>query len=111
MTEDKFDDLRCLQEQHAEWSEKNFGEQPYEWTLLGAQEELGELTHSELKQLQGIREAEDDVGELATKDSVGDIVMYLLDFCNRKDIDFAECVDIAATEVLDREWNSEPEER
>lgn len=103
----QFDDLRQLQEEHKEWSEENFGDQPYEWTLVGVMEELGELSHSELKQLQGIRLDEEGVGEEATKDSVGDIVMYLLDFCNRRDLDFAECVETASSEVLDREWDSE----
>lgn len=106
---ERFEELRRLQEEHNEWSQENFGDQPYEWTLLGLQEELGELAHSELKMLQGIRLDEEDVGEEATKDAVGDIIIYLLDFCNRRDLVLADCLDEAALEVLNREWDSDVE--
>lgn len=107
---DNFEDLRRLQEEIGEWSEENFADQPYEWTLLGAAEELGELNHSELKQLQGIRDEDNDVGDEATKDSVGDIVIYLMDFCARRGISMADCVDMASEEVLDREWDADVKE-
>lgn len=96
--------LRELAQELGQWSDENFGDVPSEWTLLGVTEELGELCHSELKQMQGIRLDDHDVGEEATKDAVGDITLFLVDFCNRNGYDFAECVEMAADEVLEREW-------
>lgn len=104
---DDFEDLRQLESELGEWADENFPGQPAEWCLMGATEELGELNHSELKQLQGIRLDEDDVGEEATKDAVGDVVIYLIDFCNRKGIDFTDSLKMASEEVLDRDWDSD----
>lgn len=101
-----FEDLKKLQDEFEYWEQENFGEQPPEWRLMGAVEELGELHHSELKQMQGIRLEDDDVGPEATRDAVGDTVIYLINFCNVKGIDFSECLKDASEEVLDREWES-----
>jgi hypothetical protein len=80
-----------MQEQVGEWSAENFGtEQPPEYPLIGAGEEMGELTTSVLKRAQGIDDSEkyaDRVGPDAEKDAVGDIVIYLLDTFYRSDDD------------------------
>lgn len=106
-----FDDLHILVEEHKEWANENFPGQPPEWCIMGATEELGELCHSELKLNQGIRLEEDDVGEEATQDAVGDIIIYLMDFCQRRDIDFVSCLESASEEVLEREWDSKVSDR
>lgn len=75
---------------------------------LGVNEEAGELTHSVLKRAQGVRLDEEGVGAPAEKDAVGDIVVYLADFCYRRGYDLDECVRRAwHGEVSDREWDSE----
>lgn len=100
-------DVRTIQEEVASWSEENFGDQPAINPLLGVGEEYGELIHSVLKQRQGIRLNEDGVGREAEMDAVGDIVIYLMDFCARRGLDFADCVELAwYGEVRDREWDS-----
>lgn len=80
-----------MQEQVGEWSAENFGtEQPPEYPLIGAGEEMGELTTSVLKRAQGIDDSEkyaDRVGPEAEKDAVGDIMIYLLDTFYRSDDD------------------------
>lgn len=93
--------LRELQEQVGQWSTANFGtEQPPEYPLIGAGEEIGELTTSVLKQAQGIGDSEkydDIVGPEAEKDAVGDVMIYLLDTIYR-----AEDDDISVSKGLGR---------
>lgn len=78
-------ELVDIQMQVGEWSEENFGAgQPSSYPLMGAGEEIGELIHSILKQKQGIRLDEEDVGVDAERDAIGDIGIYLMDFLYRE---------------------------
>lgn len=83
--------LRDLQEQVGEWSSENFGaDQPSKYPLIGAGEEIGELTTSVLKRAQGIDDSDkyaDCVGPDAEKDAVGDVMIYLLDTIYRAEDD------------------------
>lgn len=85
--------LHRLQREVGEWSTENFGEdQPAKYPLLGAGEELGELSTSVLKRAQGIDgsakyDDRDDVGPDAERDAVGDVVIYLCDFVYRRQSD------------------------
>lgn len=87
------DELGAMQRAVGEWAEENFGtEQPPDYPVIGAGEELGELTRSVLKRAQGIDDDEkyeqrDDVGPEAERDAVGDVVIYLMDACHRSDDD------------------------
>ena len=99
--------LDRLQAVHAEWSESNFGDQPSTLPLLGVAEEVGELNHAHLKGLQGIREDDETTGEDAKLDAVGDVVLYLIDYCSREGLSFPEAVQTAVEEVHGREWDSE----
>lgn len=123
-------DLSELTMEVGEWAEENFGDQ-YDiqhsviersqsvvqqddvdigaiFCTLGVNEEAGELTHSVLKRAQGIRGDEDGVGRDAEMDAVGDIIVYLADFCHRRGYDLDDCVKLAwHGEVADREWDSE----
>lgn len=80
-------DLNELKRDVYKWSTENFGvEQPYQYPLMGVAEEFGELITSVLKQKQGIDDEhkyQDRVGEESEKDAVGDMVVYLVDFCAR----------------------------
>ncbi len=75
-------DLDEIQREHALWIKKNFPSRPDKsfHPLLGVVEEVGELSHAVLKRDQGIRLNENHGENI--KDAVGDIVIYLLDFCN-----------------------------
>lgn len=102
-------DLDELQSKHAEWAVENFGEnRPSYHPLLGAVEELGELAHAHLKQEQGIRTNEDHEAE--ARDAVGDVVMYLLDYCNLRGWSIAEIISEVEEEVFDRDWNENRED-
>lgn len=106
-----FENLDDLQRQVGEWSAENFGDQPATYPLMGSVEELGELHHAVLKDLQGIREDEDGVGHEAELDAVGDIIVYLADFCHRRGLHLGDAVDTAwYGEVAEREWDSDVSE-
>lgn len=97
-----FDDVAQTQQAIYEWSLEQFGDQDPENPLIGAQEELGEVSRIVLKGKQGIRQE-----ELADEDlemEVADIVIYLMDFCARNDVDLAEGLHRARTKVLDRDF-------
>ena len=101
-------DLDQLQREVGDWSFQQFGvDQPDLYPLLGVSEEYGELVHSVLKIQQGIRLDDEDVGKEAEKDAVGDMIVYLLDFCERRGLDASECVEKAWGEVSKREWDSD----
>jgi len=95
-------DLHELQAEVSAWSERNFGAQPAWKPLLGVGEEVGELNHAYLKQSQGIRMDEDHIANM--QDAVGDIVIYLADFCHRMDINLGNCVEDAWNQVKHRDW-------
>lgn len=81
--------LRKLQGEVGQWSVDNFGtEQPALYPLIGAGEEIGELTTSVLKRAQGIDDSDkydDCVGDDAERDAIGDVMIYLLDTAYRAD--------------------------
>lgn len=100
MEPETIDDLRTLQDYVGAWSEQNFGVSPLhggngsppDHALIGAGEELGELTRSVLKRTQGIDDDEkyadrDDVGVEAERDAIGDVLIYLMDTLHRSEDD------------------------
>lgn len=78
-----------LQEEHKIWALKNFGIQENEDYALGMIEEVGELAHAILKRKQGIRNNENHGENI--KDAIGDIVIYLIGFCNQLNINIDDC--------------------
>jgi NTP pyrophosphatase (non-canonical NTP hydrolase) len=100
--------LAQLQEEQQVWSQKNFGDQPADNPFIGLVEEVGELGHGYLKMKQGIRgDAETHREEM--KDAVGDIVIYLSDFCSRTGINLQEAVRETWDQVKQRDWKKNPE--
>lgn len=91
-----------LQEEQRPWVEHNFPKRKAHHPLLGVQEEVGELSHAHLKAEQGIRVSEDheDMG----KDAVGDITIFLADYCSAMGWDFEECVKTTWDNVKKRDW-------
>jgi NTP pyrophosphatase (non-canonical NTP hydrolase) len=86
------------------WSVRNFGKQPSWCPLLGVTEEVGELSHAYLKRQQGIRGTTEEHNE-ALRDAVGDIMIYLLDFCGREGINLEDILDETWNQVKQRDWN------
>lgn len=94
--------LSQLQIKAYAWTRRNFpGGKPYQ-PLLGLIEELGELAHAHLKRDQGIRTNEDH--QAKEIDAVGDIFIYLMDYCNRNDLDLTYCILKTWAEVSQRNW-------
>jgi NTP pyrophosphatase (non-canonical NTP hydrolase) len=69
-----------IQAAQFEWSARNFGQQPPHRPMLGIIEELCELEEAQLE-MSEIAEA-----ELAKEvlDAVGDIAIYMLDYCGKR---------------------------
>lgn len=91
-----------LQEAIRPWALHNFPTTSPTMILLGVMEELGELTHAHLKKEQGIRKSEDH--EALKKDSVGDIIIFLADYCNRSGYDLDSIINLTWAHVSKRDW-------
>lgn len=100
-------DLHSLQREVGEWSRKNFGNQPSTNPLLGVAEEVGELCHAHLKNLQGIRMSPAEA-RLKKMDAIGDILVYLADYCEREAILLEEAAYTAWDGVRKRNWVENP---
>jgi NTP pyrophosphatase (non-canonical NTP hydrolase) len=109
-------DLRKLQQEHRAWRTHNFPCADDWQPLVGVSEELGEaafafiriaatigrIDHGFLKQAQCIRVSEDHRAEIV--DAVGDLLLYVVDFANRLDIDLADAIKTTWAEVSVRDW-------
>jgi len=89
--------LEFLQSEIAKWENYNFPNTTAIEQFMGVVEEVGELSHFLLKDSQGIREAVDKYGEkLDVKahvvDAVGDISIFLINFCSHYDINYADAL-------------------
>jgi NTP pyrophosphatase (non-canonical NTP hydrolase) len=91
-----------------EWQLQNFPDsKPYQ-PLLGLQEEVGELAHAHLKMEQGIRGSMAE-HMAAKKDAVGDILIFLANYCCHNGIDMGEAVQETWDKVKQRRretWGS-----
>jgi len=101
--------LADIQVEHARWAQKNFGDQPAWHALLGVVEEAGELCHAYLKREQGIRGTREE-HDAEILDAVGDIVIFLINFCNREGIDLNKTVIETWGSVKVRDWKANPED-
>jgi NTP pyrophosphatase (non-canonical NTP hydrolase) len=100
-------DLLVLQREHAAWLQRNFPDMKPHQALLGLVEELGELTHAQLKLEQGIRGGKNiHVSEI--QDAVGDFVIFLCGYCTLTGLSLAECVTITWEKVQRRDWVNHP---
>ena len=95
--------LTKLQIEVAEWSAKNFPNKQKHQPLLGVSEEVGELCHAHLKAEQGIR-GQAIEHHTSKIDAIGDIVIYLADYCEQNDIDLGMAVSETWEEVKKRDW-------
>lgn len=98
-------DLERLQIEVGMWSDRNFPNNRPHHPLLGALEELGELSHAHLKMEQGIR-GNVDQHHYAKLDAIGDIIIYLADYCHRNSLELAACVEITWEMVKKRNWQA-----
>lgn len=99
-----FDDLQA---EMIAWQTKNFGEQPAHRSFLGCVEEVGELAHAMLKQEQAIRGTPEE-HTAAAKDAVGDLMIFLLNYCTTRGWSLEEIVRSTWAEVSRRDWRRFP---
>lgn len=98
-------DLKKLQTIAVRLSKRNFGEHygsGYR-NLLGVAEEVGELCHAQLKGEQGIRHTPKEIKKMKM-DAVGDIVIFLANYCDSQKLNLNDCVELAWNEVKNRVW-------
>lgn len=98
-----FSVLKKIQKEQVEWAKSNFGDKPSWMPLLGAMEELGELSHAHLKNEQKIRMNEPHFEN--KKDAVADIIIYLCDYCTSQNIDIQSVLQDTWDNVKKRNWN------
>lgn len=82
---------------------KNFPNNTPDNPFKGMVEELGELAHALLKKEQGIRGTPEE-HDVAAKDAVGDLVVYMADFCERRGWNLQEIVETTWNVVKQRDW-------
>lgn len=112
--------FRQLQDEHRVWADRNFPDNKPHSPLLGVAEELGELAevviltsvvgrlaHSHLKSEQGIRGNKEQHASKA-KDAIGDMIIFLSNYCTRNGYDMQEIIETAWSEVKQRDWNKNP---
>ena len=109
-----------LQKEHKEWADRNFPNNKPHTPLLGLMEELGEMAdvvlatsivgriaHSHLKAEQGIRGSKEQHAA-KIKDAIGDMLVFLCNYCTRNDYDLQEIIEEVWAEVKQRDWNKNP---
>ncbi len=101
-----------IQAEQAKWAIENFpqSQNAAQWyvPLLGVGEEAGELFHAALKYDQGIRGMSWQATREKEQDAIGDIVVYLMDFCTRRGYNFQDCVEDTWMTVRERNWKERP---
>ena len=92
-----------LQREAGYWCMSNFGATPIWQPALGIAEEAGELCHAVLKSAQGVRgtKAEHDA---KARDAIGDIAIFLIDFCNHYGWSLKDVIQETWDEVAKRDW-------
>lgn len=100
--------LTKTQQKLSAWLKHNFPETNSDQQLKGVMEELGELCHADLKAHQGIRGYTPEKAKDEIMDAVGDIIIYLINYCNTKDISFKDSLDMAYSTVMKRDWIKNP---
>ena len=101
--------LTELQRELLIWQLYNFPDRNKWEPIMGVSEEIGELAHAFLKRHQRIRgTAEKHSADM--QDAIGDIIVYLADVCNAEGFSLQNCLDLAWTEVQQRDWAKYREE-
>jgi len=97
-------DLYQLQTEVSEWAARNFPSAMPHQPLLGAAEEIGELSHAHLKMEQGIRTNEDHM--LGKVDAIGDVVIFLAHYCHLNGLNLGSCIYNTWEKVKQRDWTT-----
>lgn len=96
--------IQRIQGEVLEWHSRVFPNAEQWEKVVGLQEELGELAHAFLKRSQGVKVEEDH--DAAIRDAVGDIVIFLMGFCNQEGIDLQVCIEEVWGRVSQRDYKA-----
>lgn len=97
-----------LQKEVGEWSRYNFPRNTNYHPLMGIVEEVGELHHARLKYEQNIRGMSHEEYIAAQADALGDILIYMADYCARNDVDLQDAIEKTWHTVKLRNWRQFP---
>ncbi len=100
-----------LQQEHKEWLAHNFPQQQPWDPFLGMVEEVGELAHALLKYKQAIRGHKDmdpDKFKDEVVDSLGDLFIYMMSYCNSNNLDLEYIITKVWDKVKYRDWKADP---
>lgn len=100
--------LNQLQQERNEWVARNFPGDELSDSIMGAIEELGELTHHYLKRKQQIR-GEGAMHRAEMLDAVADCVIFLAGVCSHLGVDYGTLVTTTWQKVQQRDWVNDPE--
>lgn len=105
--------LDRIQSETQRWEEHNFPDATSGDTFVGIVEEVGELAHAHLKGEQRIREGAiipNDGGTIMDMkiDAIGDLIIYLIHYCNLEGINFASAIIDTWDTVKKRDWIKYP---
>ena len=93
-----------IQEEIYEWQRTNFPTADSTQMLIGIQEELGELSHHHLKELQQIRMDEDHHEDQI--DAIGDILIFMFGYCSKENINLLNALQVTWDKVKQRDYNN-----
>lgn len=100
-------DLANIQQKNLAWTRHNFPNAKPHQPLLGMVEEVGELSHAHLKMEQGIRgDREEHIA--ASRDAIGDILIFMLHYCNLRGWSLEDILIETAAHVHKRDWIKYP---
>lgn len=109
MTELNLDDLDLLQQDIFTWLRRNFPDATAQDEFYGVVEEVGELAHADLKHREKIRNLQDpEVAFDAKVDAVGDLIIYLMNYCSLTGISFRAALEETWSSVVQRDWVANP---
>ena len=100
--------LGKLQSEIRDWTMYNFPDTDPVQQYMGIVEELGELSHALLKEEQGIRHPKEGTWEDDMRDAVGDIAIYMINFCDQCGWDFEKILATTWEKVAGRDWRNNP---
>ncbi len=94
--------VRALQAALQFWEQHNFPDTTDLSRLAIVTEEVGELAHCILKQLQNIRP--ESSGDDKMKDAIGDVFVTLCTLSSGRGWDLADIIEEVSARVLARDW-------
>ena len=100
--------LGKLQAEIRDWRMYNFPDTTPTEQYMGMVEELGELSHTMLKDIQGIRGG--GVAEDEMKDAIGDLSIFMINFCDMKGWDYEKVLALTWEQVAGRDWRNNPKD-